>query len=53
MNQWIKNHFSYNLATSMAFAANAETKINASYLSNNIKAGSLGKISADGYTNGF
>ena len=29
--------------------ANAETKINVSYLSNNIKVGSLGKISADGY----
>lgn len=37
------------IASSVACMANAETKINVSYLSNNIKVGSLGKISADGY----
>ena len=37
------------VASSMPCMANAETKIHATYLSNNVKVGSLGKISADGY----
>ena len=41
------------IASSVACMANAETKINVSYLSNNIKVGSLGKISADRYCVGI
>ena len=36
------------IASSMAFAVSAETKLSTSYLSNNVKTGSQ-KISADGY----